>query len=162
MANSATPSQDGEKQGQVKAAGAVVTAADSSACEADDQGAAYGATSEGTSSAVINQSAKGNWPSPSKSRVVGKTIAYRSVELPPNSKGGGPGELREWLIEPEEGYTAHVEEEYRPDGNGEMQLVAVNQYAANQVLLTLDGEVAFEAFKAQMEQRSQDRCGDGS
>lgn len=79
-----------------------------------------------------------DWPSPAKSRFAGKTIDYRSVELPPNEKGGKPGELREWLIEPNEGYTAHIEEECRPDENGELQVVVTHEYVANQVLLTID------------------------
>ena len=94
-----------------------------------------------------NPGSNRNWPSPAKSRFVGKTIDYRSVELPPNEKGGKPGELREWLIEPDEGYTAHIEEEYRPDENGELQVVVTHEYVANQVLLTIDGERSFDDFK---------------
>ena len=100
-----------------------------------------------------NPGANRNWPSPAKSRFTGKTIDYRSVELPPTEKGGKPGELREWLIEPNEGYTAHIEEEYRPDENGELQVVGTKEYVANQVVLTLDGETSFEEFKGAMERR---------
>lgn len=128
----------------------VVTKSNSSMVDETVQVVTHGEGSEETPKENGGSRAFVNWPAPAKSRFVGKTIGYRSVELPPNEKGGKPGELREWLIEPEEGYTAHVEEEYRPDENGEMQLIAMNQYVANQVLLTLDGEVSFDEFKAQL------------
>ena len=99
----------------------------------------------------VRKTGDGDWPAPAKSKFAGKTIAYRTVELPPNEKGGKPGELREWLIEPKEGYTAHIEEESRPDEKGEMQVVATREYVANQVLLTIDGETSFEDFKGKLE-----------
>ena len=93
------------------------------------------------------------WPLPQKARVKGTVVDYRVSVLPPNLKGGEQGELREWLIEPKEGYTAHVEEEWRPNEKGEMAVVSVCEYAANQVVLTLDGEISFESFQDEMLRR---------
>ena len=148
---SAGRDQAEEKPGLVQAQDEGVALAEAVSSSVEAQAADSGTTSEGTSTAVKNHGAKGNWPMPAKSRFAGKTVDYRSVELPPNKKGGSPGELREWLIEPEEGYTAHVEEEYRPDENGEMQIVCTKEYVANLVVLTLDGETSYDEFKQAME-----------
>ncbi len=109
------------------------------------------ADSRADSDSQDSSSSNDEWPLPEKSRYLGETLDYRVVELPPTEKGGKPGELREWLIKPDEGYTAHIEEEYRPDEEGELQVVDAKEYVANQVLLTLDGETDFDAFRNTLE-----------
>jgi len=77
--------------------------------------------------------------------------AYRTARLAPKSKGGAEGELREWLVKPDpEGYEYHVEEEYYPNEEGEMELVATREYVANQVTLMIDGEVQDADFAARV------------
>ena len=77
--------------------------------------------------------------------------AYRTAKLPPKSKGGAEGELREWLVKPNpEGYEHHLEEEYYPNENGEMVLAGSREYVANQVTLTVDGETTDEEFAARV------------
>ena len=80
----------------------------------------------------------------------GEIIAYRSAVLPPCTKGQSPGVLREWLIQPKEGYTIHLEEHYRPDEKGELTLEERREYAANQILVTLDASVDLQAFRREM------------
>ena len=89
--------------------------------------------------------------SPKPARPAGgEIIAYRSAVLPPKKKGEATGELREWLIRPKTGYAIHLEEHWRPDVKGEMKLAERREYAANQVLLTLDASVDFAAFQKAM------------
>jgi len=133
-----------EAKSNQKVAGRLNNAGDSSSASA-----AY--SPDGT---PVRKTGDGDWPAPAKSKFAGKTIAYRTVELPPNEKGGKPGELREWLIEPKEGCTVHIEEEYRPAKNGELQIVQMRQYAANSMLLTIGGDTSFELFRRKME-----KCG---
>lgn len=77
--------------------------------------------------------------------------AYRTAKLPPKSKGGTEGELREWLVKPNpEGYEHHIEEEYYPNENGEMVLAGSREYVANQVTLTVDGETTDDVFAARL------------
>ena len=95
-------------------------------------------------------SAGGNWPEPSKIVPNGRIVAYRSCELPPRVKGEAPGELHEWLMTPDEGYTSHAEEEFRPNDQGELELVATRHYVANQVMMTLDAETSLDDFRRQM------------
>ena len=91
------------------------------------------------------------WPDPRKGTAEGTVIDYRVSQLSPTEKGGEFGERHEWLIEPTEGYTYHVEEDYYPNGAGEGQLVASCQYVANQVMLKVPAEVPFEDFRAAMQ-----------
>ena len=92
-----------------------------------------------------------SWPRPRQGKVTGKVLACRTLKLPPKEKGGGEGELREWLMDGGENYPSHLEEEYYPDEDGELILTASKQYAANQVLVRLDGETSYEDFKAELE-----------
>ena len=89
-----------------------------------------------------------DWPEPTKGMLIGEVVDYRTVRLPPTEKGGQWGELREWLTDRGEGYPNHLEEEYRPDEKGEMVLVNSRQYAAHQVMVTVDPEVSMDDFKA--------------
>ena len=99
--------------------------------------------------AVVSKKALKEAPNPTKP-AGGEIIAYRSAVLPPQKKGQSVGELREWLIRPKEGYAIHLEEHWRPGGKGEMALCERREYAANQILLTLDQSVNFETFRAKM------------
>ena len=80
----------------------------------------------------------------------GEIFAYRSAVLPPEKKGQPAGVLREWLVAPKEGYPIHVEERYRPDETGGLRLEERREYAANQILVTLDAGVDFDSFRREM------------
>jgi hypothetical protein len=99
--------------------------------------------------ATITRAGLAAAPQPSKA-PGGEVIAYRACVLPPTQKGEPEGELREWLIRPEEGYTTHLEEHWRPDEQGTPRLTLQREYVANQVLLTLDSMVDIEAFAQAM------------
>lgn len=78
--------------------------------------------------------------------------AYRSSVLPPKTKGGPEGELREWLVKPNaEGYEHHLEETWYPNDAGEMVLAGTQEYVANQVTVTVDGECTDEQFAKLLE-----------
>ncbi len=78
--------------------------------------------------------------------------AYRSSVLPPKTKGGPEGELREWLVKPDaEGYEHHLEETWYPNDAGEMVLAGTQEYVANQVTVTVDGECTDEQFAKLLE-----------
>ena len=78
--------------------------------------------------------------------------AYRASVLPPKTKGGPEGELREWLVKPnEEGYEHHLEETWYPNEAGEMVLAGTQEYVANQVTVTVDGECTDEQFAKLLE-----------
>jgi len=77
----------------------------------------------------------------------GEIIATRVSALPPLRKGDKVGELREWIIQPETGWTTHLEERYRPNEVGQLELVETREYAANQVLLTLEASVDVKALR---------------
>ena len=101
--------------------------------------------------AVVTKAALAVAPRPHR-ETASTILAYRQAILPPTQKGEAEGELREWLLKPEEGYTTHLEEHWRPNGQGERQLVTVREYVANQVLVTLDSTDNVVAFREAMAQ----------
>ena len=101
--------------------------------------------------AVVTKAALAAAPRPHR-ETASTILAYRQAILPPTQKGEAEGELREWLLKPEEGYTTHLEEHWRPNGQGERQLVTVREYVANQVLVTLDSTDNVVAFREAMAQ----------
>ncbi len=81
-----------------------------------------------------------------------KHLAYREKILPETEKGKGESLLREWLVKPsDEGYTHHLEETYKPDENGELQLVGTREYVADQVVAIVNKEEGVEAFRKRIE-----------
>ena len=135
---------------QVAGESKVTSEAKSAVCSAASGG--NGGNVPPASPSVPASGASGNWPQPNKIVPNGRIVAYRSCELPPRVKGEAPGELHEWLMTPDEGYTSHAEEEYRPNDDGELELVATRHYVANQVMMTLDAETSLEAFRQKMAQ----------
>lgn len=83
----------------------------------------------------------------------GEIVATRVSLLPPRRKGDRAGELREWIIQPRTGVTSHLEEHYRPNKVGQLELAETREYAANQVLLTLEASVDVAALRAALKLR---------
>ena len=75
-----------------------------------------------------------------------RILDERMVKQAPALKGGRPRFRKEWLIE-DGGMKIHLDETYEQGDNGEMKLVASHEYAADRVMLTMDGEKDFEAFR---------------
>ena len=75
-----------------------------------------------------------------------RVLDERMAKIAPAKKGGRPRFRKEWLIE-DDGMKIHLDETYEQEDNGEMKLVASHEYAADRVMLTMDGEKDFEAFR---------------
>ena len=75
-----------------------------------------------------------------------RVLDERMAKIAPAKKGGRPRFRKEWLIE-DDGMKIHLDETYEQEDNGEMKLVASHEYAADRVMLKMDGEKDFEGFR---------------
>lgn len=87
-------------------------------------------------------------PSQVKNPTSDEIVDYRSAPLPAADKGGYSGELREWILKDKTGMLTHREEEWRHGRTGELECEKVIEYAADRVLVTIDGETEVATFGA--------------
>ena len=74
-------------------------------------------------------------------------LAYRTSVLPPKTKGGSNGELREWLLKlSRRKWNLHVDEEWFPNEAGEMVCTGGEEYVANRVMVTVSADCSDSEF----------------
>lgn len=74
-------------------------------------------------------------------------LAYRTSVLPPKTKGGSNGELREWLVKTSPNRRPfHVDEEWFPGADGKMAKASSVEYAASVVVVKVAGGCSNEEF----------------
>ncbi len=74
-------------------------------------------------------------------------LAYRTSVLPPKTKGGPNGELREWLVKTSPNRRPfHVDEEWFPGADGKMAKSSSVEYAASVVVVKVAGGCSNEEF----------------